>query len=58
MSECSNSEEGGSSVGDNRYEYHSFAFAASKRKALVRERRGYVRLSTYAIVFVMMCVFV
>ena len=45
-------------MGDNRYEYHSFAFAASKRKALVRERKGYVRLSTYAIVFVMMCIFV
>ena len=57
MSECSNSERG-NVVGDNRYEYHSYAFAASKRKALVKERKGYVRLSTYAIVFVLMCIFV
>ena len=44
-------------MGDSRYEYHSYAFAASKRKALVRERKGYVRLSSYAIVFVLMCIF-
>ena len=45
-------------MGDNRYEYHSFAFAVDKRKAFVRERKGYVRLNTYAIVFVLMCIFV
>ena len=56
MSECSNSE--GGIMGDNRYEYHSFAFAVDKRKAFVKERKGYVRLSTYAIVFVIMCIFV
>ena len=45
-------------MGDNRYEYHSYSFALDKRKEFVRERKGYVRLSTYAIVFVIMCIFV
>ena len=45
-------------MGDNRYEYHQYSFAVDKRKVFVKERKGYVRLSTYAIVLVIMCIFV
>lgn len=44
-------------MGDHRYEYHTFRFAGYSSKACRWERKGYVRMCLYSIVFVSLTIF-
>ena len=44
-------------MGDHRYEYHTFQFAGYSNKVCRRERKGYVRMCLYSIVFVSLIIF-